>query len=81
MFDRELLISGIFESMEQGGWLHAPIDTNKYAVFNKVYRDPMGKWEDVYGDYLRFTNWKRIHENAFPLPNGDIVVTIILVVE
>ncbi len=71
----------IFEAMGRGGWDHASIGTIQYAVFNKLYFDRLLKWEEVYADYLQYTDWKRVHENAVVLPNGDVVVTIILKVQ
>lgn len=67
-----------YEAMGRGGWVHASIGTIQYAVFNKLYFDPPLNWVDVYADYTQYTNWKRVHESAIDLPNGDIVVTIIL---
>lgn len=71
-------VEATFRDMARGGWHHAIIGTIQYAVFNKLYFDPPLNWVDVYADYTQYTNWKRIHESAIDLPNGDIVVTIIL---
>ena len=67
--------------MGRGGWDHASIGTIQYAVFNKLYFGLTVNWVEVYADYTQYTNWKRIHESAINLPNGDIVVTIILKVQ
>jgi len=79
--DRRALAEQTFEAMGRGGWVHASIGTIQYAVFNKLYFGLTVNWGEVYTDYLQYTNWKRIHEHAINLPNGDIVVTIILKVE
>lgn len=79
--DRREAAEATFRAMGAGGWKHAIIGTIQYAVFNKLYFGLTVNWGEVYADYLQYTNWKRIHESAINLPNGDIVVTIILKVE
>lgn len=78
MVDYREAAEQVFRAMAIGGWDHASIGTIQYAVFNKLYFNPPLNWVDVYADYTQYTNWKRIHESAIDLPNGDIVVTIIL---
>lgn len=70
-------VENTFRRMAQSGWAHPTIGTIQYAVFVKLFfGDP--QWYDIHKELLELTSWEAVDEKMVNLPNGDVVVTVIL---
>jgi hypothetical protein len=79
MDDPREAFENTIKDMAAKNWKHPVMGIIQYAMFCKLFFEKPS-WQEIWYEVSEISRAHCVHEDMVELPNGDVVVTIFLVV-